>query len=93
MITNLTLYSLDKRLQQLEEALVGDPVVILARDPEGQEVEITIKDFAARRELEGLTFVRILRGFDPTYHDVDVILDSWDCVAAMDRNLREEKTQ
>lgn len=90
MTTNLTL-NLDKRLQRLEEALVGDPVVILVRDPEGQEVEMTVQEFDARRKSEGFAFVRILRGFDPTYHDVDVILDSWDCVAALDRNLREEK--
>ena len=86
MITNLTLYSLDKRLQQLEEALVGDPVVILARDPEGQEVEMTAKEYGERWKSDGLDFIRILRGFDPTYRDIDLILSTW-------RIAAEEETQ
>lgn len=82
------MYSVDARLRRLESRLRPDPVIIMVEDPEGNQEEMTVAEFAGTREARGLVFVRILRGFDPTYRDIEIILDSWECVAKMDRKER-----
>ena len=83
----LTLRDMNNRLQRLEKQLIGNPVYVLVRDPTGQEEEMTVSEFDRRRKAEGLVFQRIVRGYDPTGRDIDIILSSWDSLACMDREI------
>ena len=79
--------SVEKRLKQLEEMIAGEPVIVLVSDPSGSEREMSIDAFAERWKADGLSFVRIVRGYDPTGRDIDVILSTWEVIANMDRGL------
>lgn len=83
----LTLRDMNNRLQRLEKQLIGNPVYILVCNPAGHEEEITVSEFDKRRKAEGLVFQRIVRGYDPTGRDIDIILSSWDSLACMDREI------
>jgi hypothetical protein len=76
--------SLSRRLKRLEAMIVDDPVIILVRDQSGNEAEIKITEFESRWKEQGLVFVRIVSGYDPTGHDIDVILNSWNEIANME---------
>lgn len=83
----LTLRDMERRLQRLEGQFIDDPVYVLVRDPTGQEEEMTVSEFDRRRKAEGLVFQRIVRGYDPTGRDIDVILSSWEEIAWLDRGI------
>lgn len=79
--------SVEKRLKRLEEMIAGEPVIVLVSDSLGSEREMNIDEFAERWKADGLSFVRIVHGYDPTGRDIDIILNTWECIANMDRGL------
>ena len=87
----LYLRDMEKRLQRLEEQLIGDPVIILVGDSKGNNFEMTVPEYIKRWKKEGLGFIRILRGYDPTFRDIDAILSVFFELAEMDRGLDDGK--
>ena len=74
--------STKKRLAVLEAARLPGESWVLAEAEDGTREELLVEDWFARRHE--LKFLKFTRGFDPTYHDIDLLN------AAIDEEVQNE---
>lgn len=74
--------STKKRLAILEAARLPGESWVLAEAEDGTKVELLVQEWYERRGE--LKFLKFTRGFDPTYHDIDLLN------AAIDEEVQNE---
>ena len=61
-----------KRVGAIEAAILPREVWMLAETEAGTTTEVTVEEWYNRRHA--LRFLKFTRGFDPTYHDIDLLI-------------------
>ena len=66
--------NLKKRVDKLAARALPTEVWVMAQAEDGTEREVTIDEWYDRRHE--LRFMRFTRGYDPTFHDINLLIAS-----------------
>lgn len=70
----LILNGIKKRVGTIEAQVLPTEVWLLAETEAGTTTEVTVEEWFNRRHE--LRFRKFTRGFDPTYHDIDLLISA-----------------